>query len=126
MTFFDILRNLFFTKQDTSSLLDTETQTQFTPFIINRWLSFYSREQCVFVNETINKYTGLFEDKSDLHSLYFNLIPKLKFKKIGYIKKKKEDKEKIDDNHITVLSKNNNISKREIQQYIDLFTTVDK
>jgi len=127
MTFFDMLRNLFFVKRDSSSSLDTEEQTHFVPFLLNRWLSFYNKDQCVLVNETINKYTGLFEDKNDLYKLYFNFIPKLKFKKIEYIKKKKEGKEKEEETYnIALIAKNNNISKREISLYIDLYNTVDK
>jgi hypothetical protein len=126
MTFFDMLRNLFFTRKDTSNTLDTESQTHFVPFLLNRWLSFYGKEQCIIDNETLNKYTGLFEDKNDLYKLYFNFLPKLKFKKIEYIKKKKVDELDQKTLDVSLIAKHNNISKREISLYLDLYNKVYK
>lgn len=125
MTFFDMLRNLFFTRKDSANTLDTESQAHFIPFLLNRWLSFYNKEQCIVANETLNKYTSLFEDKNDLYKLYFNFLPKLKFKKIDYIKKKKAEKEEEAYNTALIAS-NNNISKREILLYIDLCNSISK
>lgn len=126
MTFFDMLRNLFFSRKDIHRNLDTESQTHFLPFLLNRWLSFYNKDQCVLVNETINKYTGLFDDKNDLYKLYFNFLPVLRYKKIEYIKRKKEEKEKEEAINTTLIARNHNISKREVLLYIDLFDTSSK
>ncbi len=126
MTFFDMLRNLFFSRKDIHRNLDTESQTHFLPFLLNRWLSFYNKDQCVLVNETINKYTGLFDDKNDLYKLYFNFLPVLRYKKIEYIKRKKEEKEKEEAINTTLIARNYNISKREVLLYIDLFDTSSK
>lgn len=126
MTFFDMLRNLFFSRKDSSRTLDTESQAHFLPFLLNRWLSFYNKEQCILVNETVNKYTGIFEDKNDLYKLYFNFLPKLKYKKIDYIKKKKAESEEKQTLDTLLIAKNNNLSKREISLYIDLYNTITK
>lgn len=126
MTFFDMLRNLFFSRKDIHRNLDTESQTHFLPFLLNRWLSFYNKDQCILVNETINKYTSLFDDKNDLYRLYFNFLPVLRFKKIEYIKRRKEEKEKEEAINSTLIARNNNISKREVLLYIDLFDTSSK
>lgn len=123
MTFFDILRVLFFVKKKEEKL-DTDALQAFTPFMVNRWLSFYDRSKAVFVNETLNKFGGLFEDKESLYELYNNLIPRSSFKKINYIKKLKE--EKTEDNDIAIIAKNNMLSKREVQMYVDLRNALSK
>ncbi len=123
MTFFDILRVLFFVKKKEEKL-DTDALQAFTPFMVNRWLSFYDRSKAVFVNETLNKFGSLFEDKESLYELYNNLIPRSSFKKINYIKKLKE--EKTEDNDIAIIAKNNMLSKREVQMYVDLRNTISK
>lgn len=123
MTFFDILRVLFFVKKKEEKL-DTDALQAFTPFMVNRWLSFYDRSKAVFVNETLNKFGSLFEDKESLYDLYNNLIPRSSFKKINYIKKLKE--EKTEDNDIAIIAKNNMLSKREVQMYVDLRNTISK
>lgn len=123
MTFFDILRALLFTKKKEEKL-DTDSLQAFTPFMVNRWLSFYDRLKAVFVNETLNKFCGLFEDKENLYELYNNLIPRSSFKKINYVKKLKE--EKTEDEDISVIAKNNMLSKREVLMYVDLRNSLSK
>lgn len=118
MTFFEILRCLLFSKNRNNEEVNNESLAQFTPFMVNRWLSFYDNSKTIFVNETLNRFTSLFEDKTDIYRFYNNLIPQFKFKKINYIKKNKEKKD--EDNSIAVIAKNNMLSVREIQSYIDL------
>lgn len=118
MTFFEILKALFFVKIKNSEEINNDSLAQFTPFMVNRWLSFYDKSKAIFVNETLNKFCFLFEDKNESYKLYNNLIPLSKFKKINYIKKNKEKVE--EDVTISFIAKNNMLSKREIQQYIDL------
>jgi hypothetical protein len=59
-----------------------------------------------------------------MYKLYFNLIPQSKFKKINYIKKKKETQD--ENPSVAVIAKNNMLSKREILQYIDLTNNTSK
>ena len=92
--------------------------------MVNRWLSFYDRSKAVFVNETLNKFCSLFEDKESLYELYNNLIPRSNFKKINYVKKLKE--EKTEDENITVIARNNMLSKREVLMYVDLRNSLSK
>lgn len=119
MTFFEILRALFFNKSKDSGELNNDSLVQFTPYMVNRWLSFYDKNKTIFVNETLNKFCSLFEDKNEMYKLYNNLIPQSKFKKINYIKKNKEKAEEKDST-ISIIAKNNMLSIREIQTYIDL------
>lgn len=123
MNFFDILRTLLFAKK-TAEDLCSEGLQQFTPFMVNRWISFYDNSKTIFINETFNKFASLFEDKNEMYKLYFNLIPQSKFKKINYIKKKKETQD--EDPSVAVIAKNNMLSKREILQYIDLTNITSK
>jgi hypothetical protein len=44
------------------------------------------------------------------------LIPRLKFKRISYIKKIKKDKD--EEENLNLLAKNKNISVRELKNYI--------
>jgi len=118
MNFFQIQNKLFYSKKDDAGFLDQEGESAFVPFLLNRWLSFYSKDTPHFVNETLNTYTGLFEDKQQLYRLYYNLIQRLKFKRIQYIKKVKKDKEEEVD--YALFAKSNNISIRELKQYVDL------
>ena len=82
MSIFNTIKSVFHTKKidDYSEALQT-----FSPYMINRWLSFYDKSQATFVNETFNKFSSIFETKEDGLNLYFNLIPKLKYKKIVLI-----------------------------------------
>lgn len=123
MNFFDILRSLLFAKKTAEDLCSEELQ-QFTPYMVNRWISFYDNSKTIFINETFNKFASLFEDKNEMYKLYFNLIPQSKFKKINYIKKKKEAQD--EDPSVAVIAKSNMLSKREILQYIDLTNTTSK
>lgn len=126
MNFFQLLNCLFYNKKAlTDSNLDSDSLQGFVPYMVNRWLSFYDRSKAVFVNETLNKYSYLFDDKNEMFKLYFNLIPQTRFKKIQYVKKKKEDKEK-EAQGLDVIARNNCISIREVKQYMDIFETKSK
>jgi|TARA_R100001594_G_scaffold139533_1_gene184022 hypothetical protein len=118
MNFFQLQNKLFYSKKETAGDLDTEGEQSFVPFLFNRWLSFYNNDMCVFTNETLNKFSTIFDDKQQSYRMYYYLIPRLKWKKISYIKKKKKDKEEEKD--IALVAKNKNISKRELLAYVEL------
>ena len=118
MNFFDLLRKLFFSKKTIAEDLDNEGLQQFTPYMINRWLSFYGATQAVFVNETLNRFTAILDDKGEMYKLYYNIIPTCRFKKIEYVKKKKEKEDKENTN-IPIIARNQMISQREVSLYLD-------
>jgi len=124
MNFFQLQNKLFYSKKDNAGYLDTEGESAFVPFLLNRWLSFYDKSAITFVNDSLNRYAGLFDDKQQQYRLYYNLIPRLKFKRINYIKKNKIKKEDELNEHI--FARNNNISVREVKQYVDLCNTLHK
>jgi len=120
MNFFQLQNKLFYSnKSKQPEPLDSEGEQAFVPFLFNRWLTMYSKDTVGFVNETLNKYCGIFDtDKQKTYKLYYNLIPRLKFKRISYIKKVKKDKDKQEEfEQLKIIAKNNNMSVREIEMY---------
>ena len=124
MNFFQLQNKLFYSKKDKAEDLDAEGEQAFVPFLFNRWLSFYNNDMCVFTNETFNKFSTIFDDKQRAYRLYYYLIPRLKWKKIKYIKKKKREAE--EEENLELVAKNKNISKRELLQYVELAKTFAK
>ena len=124
MNFFQLQNKLFYSKKGKAEDLDAEGEQAFVPFLFNRWLSFYNNDMSVFTNETFNKFSTIFDDKQQAYRLYYYLIPRLKWKKITYIKKKKKEAE--EEENLELIAKNKNISKRELLQYVELAKTFAK
>jgi len=115
MTIFDFISAIAFTK-NRNCLSSIDQESTFAPYLVNRWLSMYSAELALTSNK-INKYLSVFDNKKDIFTLFINLFPKVKTKRINYIKKnKKEDIEK--DEKIGLLAKSYEVSQREIEQYM--------
>lgn len=118
MTIFEIINQLLFNRKASCEELDHESLNNFQPFLINRWMSFYNKAQAAFVNETLNRYTMIFQDKADTYKLYFNLTPRQRYSRIQYIKKVKNTTTDS-DSQLSRVSNNLNISQREVELYID-------
>lgn len=120
MTIFDVLNSILFSKKKID--LNIEEESTFNLFMVNRWLSMYSPDLTTIINSMTNNGIGqVLETKTDQYSFLYNFLPRLKFKRISYIKKKKEketDKEEADN--LKIFAKNKELSQREIKQYIDL------
>ena len=117
MNFFQLQNKLFYSnKSKQPDPLDSEGEQAFVPFLFNRWLSFYDNNMCVFTNETLNKFSTIFDNKQESYKLYYYLIPRLKWKKISYIKKKKKEEEEVD---LSSIAKNKNMSVRELKMYLN-------
>lgn len=121
MNIFKLINSILFSKSKPDPL-DSEGQSSFSSFMLNRWISFYDKSQSVVINETFNKFGSLFEDKDEMYKLYCNLMPKRRFKKINYIKKqaKKEDEVSLE------FAKNHQLSKRELMIYVALNKSLTK
>jgi hypothetical protein len=113
MNFFDVLNSILFSKKNTFENLDTEN---FNLYMMNRWISMYSPELASMVNFTTNRFGQVLDTQESQYSLLLNIFPKTKYKKLNYLKKKKEPKKQTTDN-ISVLAKNKELSQREIQMY---------
>ena len=110
MTIFDLLNSILHSKKRID--VNLEDENVFSPFMINRWVSMYNGDLTCFVNNFLNRMLP-FDSKEGLYNFYFNLIPKLKFKRITYIKK--ADKKELD-----LLPTREFISRREMLMYVDL------
>lgn len=124
MTIFDAIKDILFTKKQTC-FSSVDDEGEFVPFLVNRWLSMYSPEVALTSNN-INKYIGIFENKKDLYSLFMAVFPKMPFKKINYIKKIKENKDTKEQETISLLAKNKELSQREIIDYISKLNYLKK
>lgn len=118
MTIFDHLNSILYSKKDIQ--LNCDDESQFNSFMVNKWISFYSPELNTFINNTANKHISLFQSKQEQFNYYFYLLPRLKFKKINYIKKASTDKE--EDAIITPEF----MSQREYKENVELIKAISK
>jgi len=97
--------------------LDSEILEEFHPYMVGRYLSMYDKSFVSYVNETLNVYGKIFDDKEDQLRFYENIVPKLKRKNIDYVKRKKMETENEEiQNTIPEFS-----SSREIEEYQKIF-----
>jgi len=121
MTIFDIINDILFTKKGILQTIDQESE--FQPYMVNRWLSMYSPFVAKHSN-IIGKYLSVFDNKKDLYNLFKAVFPKVSYKKISYIKKVKENKQEEDEN-IKLVARNLEMSEREIKEYVDFKKTLN-
>lgn len=83
---YDTLNHMLFNKKGemTNELLE-----EFSPYMVTRYLSFYDDDLLNYANETVNKYSQIFETDEERFRFFENVIPKLKRKRINYISKSK-------------------------------------
>lgn len=117
---FDYLKNILYQKNP--EIL--EEDNDFVPFLIQRWLTMHSPEMALIVNETTNRYWASFNTKQDWYNAFITMLPRVKFRKLNYIKKSKDKNEKSDD-VISAIARNLEISEREIRMYLEK-TEIDK
>ena len=111
-TIFDFINGALFTK--TSSLENVDDEMSFSMFMLNRWCSMYSPDMAIIVNDTSNRYYRSFDTKADQLAFCTAIFPRVKFKKIAYIKKAKAEKQsKEADTSIEHYAKSHEISTRE-------------
>ena len=116
-TIFDFIEATIFTK-NSELLQSTDDEKEFSPFMVNRWVSMYSPEMANVVNETTNRYSTIFENKKELLNFYVSVLPKVKFKRIAYIKKNTKDSKDIEN--IELMAKTQQTSQRDIKHKIEL------
>ena len=122
-TIFDYINSILYSKKKFDINIEDKS---FNLYMLNRWISMYSPELCYYINETSNKkiYDILPNITSQFNYL-FNILPKLPYKKINYLKKsqiKKENNSKKNDNYKYVkdYADNFELSQREIEMYLDM------
>ena len=118
-TIFDHINDILIYKK--GDLLDNvDCESGFNPYIINRWLSMYSPDLATIINSTTNWLYPIFDTKTEQYQFLLQVVPSSPRKRINYIKKPKvtaDDGKR--DKVVTLLSHNLEISKREVNYYID-------
>jgi hypothetical protein len=89
---FNTIQYLLFLKNKPE--LDSDLLESFVPFLTTKTFSFYNNDYVDYINESLNVYGYIFDSKENQFKFFDNIIPKLKRKKIDYIKKTKKEKEK--------------------------------
>ena len=100
-------------------LLDNiDSESEYNPYMINRWISMYSPQMAQLVNYTSNRLYSAFPTKRDTYKFLVTFLPKVKQYRIKYIKKPTKNKEDTDE-AISLLARNLELSKREINLYVE-------
>lgn len=123
MNIFTLINSLFFSKKRID--LNSDDENQFNAYMINRWISMYSIDMVSIINDTSNRYSHIYHVKQEQYNWFYNLFPKMRFKKISYIKKNKKQNNIDDksDDLVPLIAKNHEISEREVRMYQDLFSS---
>ena len=119
MTIFDYINSTLFLKSKIDMNCDDESQ--FSLYMLSRWCSFYSKEVANYVNQTLNHYGNLYTTKQEQYDFSFNILPKLKFKRLAYIKKTKKSS---DENELPIVPEF--CSLREYNNNVELLKTLSK
>ena len=83
---FNSINHILFDKKGemTNELLE-----EFSPYMVTRYLSFYDKDLLKYANETVNRYSQIFDTDEETFRFFENVIPKLKRKNIKYISRRK-------------------------------------
>lgn len=111
---------LFKTKSPDTENLDENSE--FQPYLVQRWCSMYSPEITTLLNQTSNRHWSTLQGNAEWFNYLNGVIPKARFKRINYIKKKKDTENKtILKQTIQKVANNLEISSREVSCYIEQF-----
>ena len=117
---FDNLNELLFTKQH-EHMNNVDHETDYSPYMINRWISMHSPELATVINGTVNWMHQIFETKSDHYKFLHVVLPCVSRKRIQYIKKQKPDEPESEDKiDVVMLARNLQLSQREVKQMMDM------
>lgn len=86
---FNVVNHMLFDKK---SEMSNELLEDFSPYMVTRYLSFYDNDLLNYANETVNKYSQIFETDEECFRFFEHVVPKLKRKKINYISKNNKNK----------------------------------
>jgi len=83
---FDIIDGIAFSKK--ADLLDSaDAEKQYSPFLVNRWLSMLDPIAAKIVNITVNRNLKQLNTPQDQYKFLLNALPKFRKQRITYIKK---------------------------------------
>jgi hypothetical protein len=122
-TIFNYIDSVLFNKKKVNNI--NEGETQFNLFMVNRWCSMYSSDLVKILNETSNVYGKTFLTKQEQYDFLLNILPKVKKRRINYIKKNREEK-KEENTEIQNLAKFSELSEKEVVSYIEMLEELNK
>lgn len=113
MTIFDQLNDLLFSKKK-KCMDNIVDQGEYSPFMINRWISMYSPEYCCLINNTVNWMHPVLDTKVDHYKFLHAVLPRAKWKRINYIKKKKPETKETEQD-LSAVASTLELSEREVK-----------
>lgn len=111
---FNVIEDILHNKKG-DCIDNVDEEHNINQYMINRWISMYSPNLAIIINNTTNWLYPVFETKSDYYKFLLKIIPKSKKKYIKYIKKVKIENSEDDD--IECIARELELSKREIIEY---------
>jgi len=118
MTIFDIISSILHTKK--RLILDTESEKVFNLYMVCRWLSMYAPDKAIIINETVNRWSNIFDTKQEQYDFLFTLMNKSPFKRISYIKKPTQSEQKEEEDLSKQIAHNNYMSVRRYNELIQV------
>lgn len=115
MNIFNYLSSLLFTKKNIE-INEFDMQGEYQPYLINRWGSMLNSDIAKIINYTSNTLFPILDRKIDHYRFLKFILPQSRYSKIKYIKKNKQTTD--NDAIVTKISKNVELSKREVNLYI--------
>lgn len=110
MEIFNIINNLCFYKKK-PFLLTQEEIKEFSPYMVNRWISMVDENLAPIVNEN-QKFVNCMDEET-YHTYLYMVIPRIRSRKFSYIKGAKPTK--VEGEEIRqILCENLEISEKEL------------
>ena len=120
LTFFDNLKNIIYNKD--RSLLEGELDYKnFSLYMINKWISFYSNEMCGIINKLSNTSNKVFDDNKYWYKFLFGVIPTLRYRRINYVRRNIDKPNKVSIEVLSFLANQMELSQREVSEYVKFF-----
>ena len=124
VTIYTFINDILY-KKNGKCLDKKENEAELKPYLMQRWTSMYNSKGkyslVKYINATTNRMYRAFDDKQSWYWAMLSVIPKMKYEKLSYIKKKPVEKDPVKniDDVIEFLAKQHNLSKREVRLYIE-------
>lgn len=116
---FEHLNDILFHKRG-DKLDNVDHETDYNPYMINRWVSMYSDETCQVVNATANWLHPVFETKTEHYKFMTQILPVYKKRFIQYIKRSKQDQDvDRDEQNVDLLANGLELSTREVKYLLE-------
>jgi len=121
-TIFNLMDDIFFKKPE----YVIQTDDQFDPYMVQRWISMHNPTYAHFINEIFNKRHEAFEDSQMLYDFLKLMFPKKHMGFPKYIKKETKSEPSKNVSVIEDLATSMQISKREVKMFLELFPEISK